>query len=81
MRDVLSAVMDDLLQPFGEFHLQGGPLLQVADEVLHVPGHVFCILQRSVHTSLAALEKHVHLLGGQATFFTVLHAVWGPLTA
>lgn len=87
MCDALSAVVDDLLETFGEFHLyqrmgcrerlwkqvsldppapptpprslpqvsrsppqvsqsltQSGPLLQVADEVLHVPGHVFCIL-------------------------------------
>jgi hypothetical protein len=103
--DALSAVVDNLLETFGEFHLyqrmgcrvrlwkqpsldpphptlplpstppqvsqsltQGGPLLQVADEVLHVPGHVFCILQCSVHTPFASLQKHVHLFGGQATF-------------
>lgn len=42
------------------------PLLQVADEVLHVLGHVLGILQRSIHTPLTALQERVHLLGGQA---------------
>lgn len=42
------------------------PLLQVADEVLHVLGHVLGVLQRGMHTPLTALQQRVHRLRGEA---------------
>lgn len=46
---------------------QRGAFLQVPDEVLHVLGDVLGVLEGSVHPPLAALQHHVHLLGGRTT--------------
>lgn len=45
---------------------QRTPLLQVADEVLHVLGHVLGVVQSSIHTTFTALQELVYLLRQQA---------------